>query len=64
MLKAIILLCASTLDHSACTPATASSVMTGGTCSTPAQCLIASSDLLAAHRIGPQEYVKFWCERR
>ena len=64
MFKVLILICASTIDHSACTPQTATDVVRGPMAKTISQCIQESQATLAQTSIAPEagkQYMKVVC---
>jgi len=64
MFKVLILICASTIDHSACTPTTATDVVRGPVARTITQCIQESQSTLAQTSIAPEagkQYMKVVC---
>ncbi len=65
MFKVLILICAATLDHAACTPQTATDVVRGPLAHTVDQCIKESQATLAQTSIAPEagkQYMKIVCE--
>ena len=65
MFKVLILICASTLDHAACTQQTATDVVRGPVARTINQCIQESQATIAQTSIAPEagkQYMKVVCE--
>lgn len=61
----MILICAASLDHTACTPKTAIDIVRGPVAHTVTQCIQESQDTLAQTSIAPvpnKQYMKIVCE--
>ena len=64
MFKVLILICASTIEHAACTPATATDVVRGPMAHTVNQCIQESQATIAQTSLKPEEgkqYMKIVC---
>lgn len=66
MLKVLVLICSSSLDHAACTPETAIDVVRAMRVSSSQQCAFMGQALLAPTALKPdsdKQYVKIMCMR-
>ena len=64
MFKVMILICANSVEHAACTPATAIDIVRGPPAHTLSQCVHESQTTLAATTIKPEmgkQYMKVVC---
>ncbi len=64
MLKVLILICSSSLDHAACTPDTALDVVRAMHVSSPQQCAFMGQAMIAPTALKPEgdkQYVKILC---
>ena len=64
MLKVLVLICSSSLDHSACTPETAIDIVRMMRVSSPQQCAFMGQAMLAPTALTPdpeKQYVKIMC---
>ena len=64
MYKVMILICAMSVDHAACTPDTAIDIVRGPSARSMAQCMHESQTTLATTSIAPEagkQYIKVMC---
>ena len=64
MFKVLILICAATIDHAACTPQTATDVVRGPVARSMQQCITESQATLAQTSLAPEvgkQYMKVVC---
>ncbi len=64
MLKVLVLICSSSLDHAACTPDTALDVVRAMRVSSPQQCAFMGQAMIAPTALKPEndkQYVKVMC---
>ena len=64
MFKVLILICAASIDHAACTPQTATDVVRGPLAKTVQQCMMESQSTMAQTSLAPEagkQYMKVVC---